>query len=227
MGIAFFFAITVSACTGRVGPGTAEGVRILALGDSYTIGEGVPAEEQWSVQLAGLLRDRGFVVDPPQVIATTGWTTSDLESAVNRSDLSPPYDLVTLLIGVNDQYQGWSAGRYRDGFADLLRRAIELAGGDPRRVIVLSIPDYSVTPFSQRLDRQAIRTEIDQFNVINRELTRQLGAHYVDVTPISREAGDDPSLLAPDGLHPSGEMYAQWARLVLPAALAALGQENS
>ena len=218
--------ITVSACTGQESPEAATPARILALGDSYTIGESVPAAERWPVQLAGLLRERGRPVDPPQIIARTGWTTSDLESALDQAELTPPYDLVTLLIGVNDQYRGWNADRTRDGFASLLDRAIDLTGGDPQRVIVLSIPDYSVTPFGQRQDPQAIRSEIDRFNEINLELTQEAGARYVDVTPASREAGGDPSLLAPDGLHPSGKMYAQWAQSTLPAALAVLGAET-
>jgi len=218
--------ITVSACTGQQSPEAATPARFLALGDSYTIGESVPAAERWPVQLAGLLRERGLPVDPPQIIARTGWTTSDLESALDQAELTPPYDLVTLLIGVNDQYRGWSADRYRDGFASLLGRAINLAGGDPQRVIVLSIPDYSVTPFGQRRDPQAIRGEIDRFNEINLELTQEAGTRYVDVTPASREATGDPSLLAPDGLHPSGKMYAQWAQSTLPTALAVLGAET-
>ena len=218
--------ITVSACTGQESPEAATPARFLALGDSYTIGESVPTAERWPVQLAGLLRERGRPVDPPQIIARTGWTTSDLESALDQAELTPPYDLVTLLIGVNDQYRGWSADRTRDGFASLLDRAIDLTGGDPQRVIVLSIPDYSVTPFGQQRDPQAIRSEIDRFNEINLALTQEAGARYVDVTPASREAGGDPSLLAPDGLHPSGKMYAQWAQSTLPAALAVLGAET-
>jgi lysophospholipase L1-like esterase len=218
--------ITVSACAGQQSPEPAAQARFLALGDSYTIGEGVPAAERWPVQLAGLLHERGRPVNPPQIIARTGWTTSDLESALDQADLTPPYDLVTLLIGVNDQFRGWSANRYRDGFASLLGRAINLAGGDPQRVIVLSIPDYGVTPFGQRWDPQTIRSEIDRFNEINLELTQEAGARYVDVTPVSREAGGDPSLLASDGLHPSGKMYAQWAQSALPVALAVLGAET-
>ena len=218
--------VTVSACAGRESPEAAMPARFLALGDSYTIGESVPTAERWPVQLAGLLREQGRPINPPQIIARTGWTTSDLDSALDQEELTPPYDLVTLLIGVNDQYRGWSADRYRDGFDNLLGRAIDLAGGDPQRVIVLSIPDYSVTPFGQRRDPQAIRNEIDRFNEINLELTQEAGTRYVDVTPASREASGDPSLLAPDGLHPSGKMYAQWAQSALSAALAVLGTET-
>ena len=224
--LAVCLAATTAACANQEPQDPEEPVRLLALGDSYTIGEGVPVEERWPIQLIELLRAQGLTVAPPQIIAATGWTTSDLESAIERADMAPPYDLVTLLIGVNDQYRGWGADRYQDGFARLLHEAIDLAGGDAKRVIVLSIPDYGVTPFGRHRDPQAIRAAIDRFNEINRTLTQGVGARYVDITPLSREAADDPSLLAGDGLHPSGEMYARWARLALSVALAAVRDEG-
>lgn len=196
--------------------------RFLALGDSYTIGEGVPPTERWPVHLAKLLRERGIDVGEPAIIARTGWTTDELSAAMDQADPRGPFDLVSLLIGVNNQYRGRSEAEYREQFRALLRRAIALAGGRPGRVLVLSIPDWGVTPFAQGRDRAQIATEIDRFNAANREIARELGARYVDVTPVSRREGADADWLAPDGLHPSGRMYAEWARLALPEAQAAL-----
>jgi lysophospholipase L1-like esterase len=200
-------------------------MQFLALGDSYTIGESVAPEERWPVQLGALLRAEGLDVGDPTLIATTGWTTDELSAAIDRANPQGAFDLVSLLIGVNNQYRGRGQDEYRAQFAALLQRAIGFAGGNPARVLVLSIPDWGVTPFAARLERDpaAVAADIDAFNAINRAETERPGAHYVDVTPFSREAAHDPSLLADDGLHPSGRMYAEWARLALPAARAALG----
>jgi len=200
-------------------------MQFLALGDSYTIGESVAPEERWPVQLATLLRAEGLDVGDPTLIATTGWTTDELSAAIDRANPQGAFDLVSLLIGVNNQYRGRGQDEYREQFAVLLQRAIGFAGGNPARVLVLSIPDWGVTPFAARLERDpaAVAADIDAFNAINRAETERPGAHYVDVTPFSREAAHDPSLLADDGLHPSGRMYAEWARLALPAAREALG----
>ena len=200
-------------------------MQFLALGDSYTIGESVAPEERWPVQLATLLRAEGLDVGDPTLIATTGWTTDELSAAIDRANPQRAFDLVSLLIGVNNQYRGRGQDEYREQFAALLQRAIGFAGGNPARVLVLSIPDWGVTPFAARLERDpaAVAADIDAFNAINRAETERPGAHYVDVTPFSREAAHDPSLLADDGLHPSGRMYAEWARLALPAAREALG----
>ncbi len=197
--------------------------RILALGDSYTIGESVSPLERWPVQLSALLRAQGLAVDEPQIIATTGWTTDELSAGIDRAAPRGPFDLVSLLIGVNNQYRGRALAEYQTQFQELLERAIQLAGGQPRRVMVLSIPDWGVTPFADGSDREAIGRAIDQFNAVNAEAARQAGAQYVDVTPISRQAAANLALIAGDGLHPSGEMYAQWARLALPAAREGLG----
>ena len=200
-------------------------MQFLALGDSYTIGESVAPEERWPVQLGALLRAEGLDVGDPTLIATTGWTTDELSAAIDRANPQGAFDLVSLLIGVNNQYRGRGQDEYREQFAALLQRAIGFAGWNPARVLVLSIPDWGVTPFATRLERDpaAVAADIDAFNAINRAETERPGAHYVDVTPFSREAAHDPSLLADDGLHPSGRMYAEWARLALPAARAALG----
>ncbi|HKZ68873.1 MAG TPA: SGNH/GDSL hydrolase family protein, partial [Anaerolineales bacterium] len=195
----------------------------LALGDSYTIGESVSPAECWPAQLAALLRAQGFKIEESLIIATTGWTTDELSAGIDNADPQGVYDLVSLLIGVNNQYRGRSADEYRDQFAALLHRAISFAGGTPSRVLVLSIPDWGVTPFAAGRDRDAIAAAIDSFNAINYEEAERAGAHYIDVTPISRQAADDPLLIADDGLHPSAAMYAEWARLALPKACEALG----
>ena len=199
-----------------------DSVSFLALGDSYTIGEAVPENERWPVQLAGLLRGRRYAVTEPTIIAKTGWTTDELAAQLDVVRLRGPFSLVSLLIGVNNQYRGRDAEEYRAQFRELLQRAIGFAGGEPARVIVVSIPDWGVTPFAEGRDRAKIAADIDRFNAINREVTGQLGARYVDITPGSRDAATNASLTASDGLHPSGAMYSSWARAVLPEALAAL-----
>ena len=203
-----------------------EPVRYLALGDSYTCGEGVCTGESWPVQLAALLRRGGAAVMEPQIIARTGWTAAELSAGIVRAAPTGRFDLVSLLIGVNDQYRGGEVEAYRPGFRALLQRAVSFARGEPGRVLVLSIPDWGATPFAGGRDRAKIAADIDRFNAINRSETEGAGARYVDITPITRSArgpGPEPPV-APDGLHPSGEMHAAWARLALPQALAALGR---
>jgi lysophospholipase L1-like esterase len=198
--------------------------RYLALGDSYTIGEGIGSSGRWPVQLAALLRRRGLAAGEPEIVARTGWTTAELGAGIDAAAPRGPFALVSLLIGVNDQYRGGRPEDYRPAFAALLRRAIDFAGGEPGRVIVLSIPDWSVTSFAiaSGRDLPRIAREIRQFNEVNREETGRAGARYVDVTAASEKALGDSAQLAPDGLHPSATMYAEWARLALPAATAAL-----
>jgi lysophospholipase L1-like esterase len=195
--------------------------RYLALGDSYTIGESVPEPDRWPNQLAGLLANQGIQTDVT-IIARTGWTTAELWQGIQERDVRPPYDFVSLLIGVNNQYRGYDLSEYREQFVFLLNKSVEYAGGDPDRVIVLSIPDWSVTPFAWGRDTKQIATDIDEFNAVNREESKKANVHYVDVAPVSREAVNDKSLIAADGLHPSGKMYAEWAKLALPEALKAL-----
>ncbi len=195
----------------------------LALGDSYTIGEGVKASERWPVQLAESLRQDGVAISDPLIIARTGWSTSHLFAATERAEPVGPYDLVTLMIGVNDQFRGRPVETYRDRLVELLLLALALAGGEESRVIVLSIPDWGATPFAREEDRPRIATEIDLFNMVTQEEAQAVGTRYVDVTPISRQAGATSDMLAGDGLHPSGKMYRAWMKLVLPQAHAALG----
>jgi lysophospholipase L1-like esterase len=196
-------------------------IRYLALGDSYTIGESVEASERWSNQLADFLKAGGIATELT-IIAKTGWTTNELWEGVQTWKIDAPYDLVSLLIGVNNQYRGYDIDEYREQFAFLLNKAIEYTGGNPKHVIVLSIPDWGVTPFARGRNTEQIAKDIDKFNMLNCEETEKAGAYYVDVTPISREAVNDPSLIASDGLHPSGRMYTEWAKLTYPAALEAL-----
>lgn len=199
-------------------------LRFLALGDSYTIGEGLPVEDRWPVQLVGQLRAAGLSMGEPEIIARTGWTTDELAAALVQAGPQGPYDLVSLLVGVNNQYRGRDLAEYRDQFSQLLEKVVSLAGGDPERVLVLSIPDWGMTPFAEGLDTARIAAEIDSFNVVNREEAGRVGARYIDVTPASRLAATDPELIAPDGLHPSQKMYAAWVELALPEALAALDE---
>jgi lysophospholipase L1-like esterase len=198
-------------------------VRILALGDSYTIGEGVPVEDRWPMQLAALLRTRGMRVAEPNIIARTGWTTDELAAAIDDAKPTGAYDLVTLLIGVNNQYRGRSVDEYRTQFHALLARAIGFAGGKPSRVVVLSIPNWGQTPFAAGRDRQRIALDIDAFNAVNRDEAARAGARYVDITPISNRVATEPDLVVADKLHPSARMYAEWVRAMLPMVVAALG----
>ncbi len=198
-----------------------EARRVLALGDSYTIGEGVAEGERWPVVLAASLREGGLRIAEPRIVARTGWTTDELDGAITAANLAGSFDLVTLLIGVNDQYRGRALDGYRTGFRGLLDRAVGFAGGDARRVVVVSIPDWGATPFGRADERGAaqIGREIDAFNAAAREIALARGAAWVDVTGISRAPG---AALAPDGLHPGGPQYAAWAAAILPTARAAL-----
>ena len=193
----------------------------LALGDSYTIGEGVPPEARWPVQLVARLHANGVDLGAPRIIATTGWTTDELSSAMDTAGLDKKYGLVTLLIGVNNQYRGRSAAEYRTEFLALLERATALAG-DSRRVVVVSIPDWGVTAFAEGRDRAGIGRDIDTFNAIARDETLRAHARWADITPASREAGARPGMLVEDGLHPSAAQYATWVDVILPEARAAV-----
>jgi len=196
--------------------------RFLALGDSYTIGESTPLCENWPNQLVVALRQTGIEISPPTIIAETGWTTQDLLLALNKANLKHPYNLVTLLIGVNNQYRGWGLAEYRQEIHLLLRQAIAYGGNDPGKVIVISIPDWGKTPFANDRNRRQIRAEIEAFNAINCPAAWQAGTHYLDVTPISRQVLNDPDLIAADDLHPSPKMYAAWVQLLFPIAYAIL-----
>lgn len=193
-------------------------LQYLALGDSYTIGEGVADPGRWPLQLAAALRADGIPLQDPRIIARTGWTTDELQAAIAEARPSPDYDLVSLLIGVNNQYRGRDLDEYREQFTALLEQARDLARGCRGRVLVLSIPDWGVTPFAvnQGRDPEVVGTQIDAFNQVAREVCAARGVAFVDITPVSRTLGGAPLMLAEDGLHPSAAMYAEWTRLALP-----------
>jgi lysophospholipase L1-like esterase len=184
------------------------------LGDSYTIGQSVPASDNFPNQTVNILRQQQIKISDPEIIASTGWTTSDLNGALTAVPPQHTYSFVSLLIGVNNQYQGRSIEEYKSEFTLLLKSAIKYAGNRNNKVYVLSIPDYSVTPFARNPDTSKIAREIDSYNVINKAIAAQLGVNYLDITQISREAKNDPSLTAIDGLHPSGMQYKKWAELL-------------
>ena len=194
-------------------------LRYLALGDSYTIGEGVPESGRWPVQLARSLRNDGIPMSDPRIIAQTGWTTDELDAAIDTALVFPEYDLVSLLVGVNNQYRGRDVVEYRMQFAGLLERAIGFAQGRRERVLVLSIPDWGVTPFARGLARDVrqVANEIDAFNAAALETCMRRGVVFVDITGVSRQRGVEAEMLVDDGLHPSALMYAEWTRLALPA----------
>lgn len=194
----------------------------LALGDSYTIGEAVPQQESFPFQLVTQLKTNNITVAKPKVIAKTGWTTDELQTAIKAENITQSYDLVTLLIGVNNQYRSYSLDTYRKEFKELLNTAISFAGKNKKRVFVVSIPDWGVTPFGKNSGRniQTIASEIDAFNAIKKEETLAAGVSYTEITLASRNAATDLSLVAKDGLHPSGKMYAEWAAKVAVAVKA-------
>lgn len=187
----------------------------LALGDSYTIGQGVADNERFPAQTAALLLQQGIQVQAPTYIATTGWTTTNLQANINNN-YPNKHTVVSLLIGVNDQYQQRDTTGYRQRFTSLLVKAIELANGKKQNVFVLSIPDYSVTSFAASYDTAQIRKEIDWFNNINYNVTQQYNCPYLDITPSTREGRTNRSLIASDGLHPSGAEYKRWADKLAP-----------
>ncbi len=194
----------------------------LALGDSYTIGEAVDQKSSFPYQLSAQLS--GYGVQSPAIIARTGWTADDLIAAINSSGkIGNTYDMVTLLIGVNDQYQGLSQDNYRIKFVQLLNMAISFAKGNKQQVFVVSIPDYGVTPFAQGAEA-TIGPQIDQFNAINKTESDKAGVNYINITPISKQAATNSALVANDGLHPSAQMYALWVQAIVPVVA---GQINS
>lgn len=197
----------------------------LALGDSYTIGENVAPAGRWPEQLAAALRAEGIVIDGiavanPRIIAATGWTTDELSAAIDAAEpLGENHALVSLLIGVNNQYRGRTVDDYAHEFAILLERAIGFAGRRADRVFVLAIPDWGVTPFAADSGRDiaAIARELDAYNAAAAKICAERGVAFIDIAPVSRARGAEPAMLADDGLHPSAAMYAEWARLALPA----------
>jgi lysophospholipase L1-like esterase len=191
-------------------------VSYLALGDSYTIGQSVPATDRWGVQLARLAQAEGL--QTPDIIAQTGWTTGELQQGIAAANVQKTYELVSLLIGVNNQFRGLPLATYRTEFRQLLQTAIGLAGGRPGRVLVLSIPDWGQTPVGSRYPQARISQEIDAFNAVAREECTLTAVTFLDITDLTRAAPAEPGQFAPDGLHYSGRHMRQWAERALPVA---------
>jgi len=191
----------------------------LALGDSYTIGEQVLPGENFPNQSIELLRKKGLQFDPPQIIAKTGWTTDELDAAINEAGISGQYDIVSLLIGVNNQYRGRPVKNFEIEFEHLLQRAIQFANNKPDRVFVLSIPDWGITPFAEGRDRKQVAEEIDAYNYICETSAKQFLANFINITVSQREDGTKAEFLAADGLHPSGKEYKKWATKLADAIL--------
>ena len=183
----------------------------LALGDSYTIGESILPVDNFPNQTVSILKREGYDFNSHEIIAKTGWTTDELQNEIDKHNFHPPYDFVTLLIGVNNQYRGRTVENYKLEFERLLKQSLQLAGNNNDHVIVLSIPDWGVTPFAKDRDRRQIAKEIDEYNTANKLIANKYKVHYIDITPFTREAAKDPSLVAPDGLHPSAKDYYRWA----------------
>src|ERR1043166_7769338 len=193
---------------------------LLCLGDSYTVGESVLPAENFPNQTVKLLRQLNYEFEDPEIVAKTGWTTDELANAISKHPFKDSYDFVTLLIGVNNQYRGGTIEDYKSEFESLVKQAIQLANGKTDHVIVLSIPDWGVTPFAKNnpgKDQQQITKEIDLYNEANKEIAEVYKVNYIDITPGTRDAVNDLTLLASDGLHPSGKEYAKWAEKVSAA----------
>jgi len=186
----------------------------LALGDSYTIGESVPLHESFPYQTVQLLRKANINFHAPEIIAKTGWTSFELAEHLLHTRLNEQYDLLTLLIGVNNQYRGLEIDEFQNDLGFLLRKAVHLSGGKPNHVIVLSIPDWGVTPFAAKKDGKKISAEIDAFNAICESAAKQSKTHFINITEETRKAKKDNGLLANDKLHYSAKMHAVWANKV-------------
>lgn len=174
-----------------------------------------------------MLREQGADIEGPEYIARTAWTTDELLDAIDEAKPKSPYELVTLLVGVNDQYRARPAQAFIATFNAVFRRAISLGGKKASRVVVLSIPDWGATPYASGRDAAAIGHDIDVYNNLARADVIARGSAWVDVTTVSRRMAREPQLAVEDGLHPSGALYAEWARLAAPAARKALRMAKS
>ena len=218
--ILVLIGLTFSFCTNsKNGSVTPEPVQLdksfLALGDSYTIGEGVSFAEAFPALLIQKLKEKQLEYETPNVVAKTGWTTGELMEALEEANIQRNFDLVTLLIGVNNQYRGLSLEEYRTELRELLQRALIFASNKRENVRVISIPDWGVSPFASNRDRALISKEIDAFNAVKREETEALNILFIDITEISRTALNKDQYFAPDGLHFSKEMHLLWVEELL------------
>lgn len=191
-------------------------VSLLALGDSYTIGTGINPDDSWPYQLGDSLSSRNFTVDSTVIIATNGWTTTDLLSGIDNNDASSAFNLVSILIGVNNQYQNLDLDLYRNEFRKIIEEAINFARGDTAKIFIVSIPNYGVTPFGQHRNPVIVKQEIEYYNGIAKEIGSDYDIPFINITPISELAANDSTLLAQDNLHPSAKMYAMWINEMLP-----------
>lgn len=196
---------------------------LLCLGDSYTIGEALPLHQSFPYQCVQLLRKKGHNFSAPEIIAKTGWTTDELLQALKKYKFSAPYNFATLLAGVNNQYRGRDAIEYKLEFEELLSKTLSLTG-KASHVMVISIPDYSLTTFAEKLDRKKIEKEIDVFNSINKALSIQYKVQYINITDDQRKAKPDNENYASDGLHPSAKQYSKWAKKIAATILKQLSK---
>lgn len=197
-------------------PSEIESISYLALGDSYTVGTGINPERSWPYQLRDSLQSHDIALQETEIIAVNGWTTTDLKNGISEAQPDSTYDLVSMLIGVNNQYQGMDIDIYRSEFRELLEQAIAFADSDTEHVFVVSIPNYGVTPFAESRNPDQIQQDIEMYNGIAREITSEYDIPFVNVTSISELAAQDSSLLASDNLHPSAKMYVMWVEEILP-----------
>lgn len=196
--------------------------KYLALGDSYTIGESVDPNENFPMQIQRQLKEDGVELSETKIIAKTGWRTDNLLAAIDTTSLNPPYDLITLLIGVNNQYQGRNLDQLSKEYRELIDKAISLSRNGKDGLVLISIPDYSVSPFGKKKDPQKIRKEIETYNYMEEKIAEEYGLQFYNITPISREASSNETLLAEDGLHPSSIMYRRWLKVIYEPALKAI-----
>lgn len=222
-------AMSALPASAAEGSPAARPLTYLALGDSYTIGEGVAPADRWPLQLVRDLGNQDIAVQAPRIIATTGWTTDELSSAIDDAGPLGTFDFVSLLIGVNNQYRGRPVHEYRDEFEALLLRSIRFAGGRADRVLVLGFPDWGATRFGRESGRDLVRNalEVDEYNRTARQACERHGVAFVDVADVSRAHGGENAMFTEDGLHPSAAMYQRWATLALPAARRALQETGN
>jgi lysophospholipase L1-like esterase len=187
----------------------------LALGDSYTIGESVDEKDRWPVQLVKALNGKGYNYSSPKIIAKTGWTTDELKAAIEKEEIKDTFDLVSICIGVNNQYRGRDVENFRTEFKELLQMSIKFSGNKVENVFVLSIPDWGKTPFAEGRERDKIEKEIELYNKVKKEECHKANVAFVEITQLTQNLGDDSSLLAKDGLHYSGKMHQLWVDEVI------------
>lgn len=192
----------------------------LALGDSYTIGEQVLLSESFPYQTVQLLRKKNLSFFAPEIIAKTGWTTDELQSEIDSKSFLDKYDFVSLLIGVNNQYRGRNLEEYKLQFAQLLQKAIGFTSNNVKHVFVLSIPDWSITPFAKDKEIEKIATEIDLYNNACKEISEAKGCQFIEITAQQKIESNDPKMIAEDNLHPSALEYAKWAKKLSDAIIA-------